>query len=244
MIRKEILSEIKRHKDEVTTVRHWNKYAELHELPKSVTIVHYFGSWNDFKKALGIKGIKNVRYNKETLLEIAQAHSDKFTSKREWDEYARHKGLPTSPTYISFFKKWNDIKEYLHIEKTTTTKKGYSKDDIVTILKQHGKNLINRQQWDQYAKEKNLPTYKTLRKHLSWNEILSYSGIKKKYKYDKKSLLDDATSHYQKFISSTMKEWDEYAKSNFLPSSGAYYRTFGTWKKAKVECIKQKSETP
>ncbi|MFC0273732.1 hypothetical protein ACFFIX_20305 [Metabacillus herbersteinensis] len=179
-------------------------------------------------------------YTKESLIEIAQTHPRYFTSKRAWNEYAKVQGLPSSQTYIVHFGSWNEAKNESKL--ALTAKKGapkYSFEEVHNVLTTHGKNLVNRKQWDEYAHKHKLPTYKTLKKHLDWDEILEYSNKKKKFNLTNEELLKIALKHSETFLSASMSSWNDYARENQLPSSTTYYRAFGSWKQAKIVVIKK-----
>lgn len=231
----EILTLIKEHKAQITTVREWDKYAKEHNLPSSTVIIRHFDTWNKFKEKLHLT-ISKQRYDKETLLKIAKEHQQFFTSKRVWDNYATQNGLPKAITYIHIFGSWNTPKELLNIEPTKKKgPRGYTADDIIKVLKEHGQNLKNRKQWDEYAREHNLPTYKTLRKHFTWEEILNMVNKRTPKRLSIKKLLEIGKEHYESFLNSTIHDWNEYAKELNLPSVHTFYRMFGSWKKAKIE---------
>ncbi|MDC3424266.1 hypothetical protein NC797_07060 [Aquibacillus sp. 3ASR75-11] len=234
-----LLSELEPHKRFITTVRSWDSYAKEHALPPSVTLIYQFGSWNNLKDKLGVK--KNIRnqISHEHLLDIAKEHTEHFTSKRNWNEYAKKNGLPSQATYIKEFGSWNKVKDLLGLAHTEPVRlPNYTKKDIESVLREHGKNLQNRAQWDEYAKEKGLPTYKTLRKHFSWEEILGFSNVNRTFKYSRDKLISVAKRHYEVFAPASMNAWNEYAKEHSLPTTAAYLRVFGKWKKAKVEVLK------
>lgn len=235
--RLELINQVEPHIKNLTTVRSWNKYAKEHELPSAVTLIHYFGSWNNVKQALGLKTIQGL--NKDELLTIAKKHSKYFTSRREWREYAKANQLPTDITYINVFGSWNKVKDILQMEYVPTQKPIYSREQIIKILKVHGKNLENRTQWDEYAKEHDLPTYKTIRTYLTWDEVLKITGTKKKRNFTEEDLIEIAKKHYYTFMSASIRSWNHYAKEHELPSSYVFIRKFGTWKKAKIEMIKK-----
>ncbi|RHW35996.1 hypothetical protein D1B31_18075 [Neobacillus notoginsengisoli] len=223
---------IQQHKDKLTTVREWDAYASQHNLPSSSNLIYIFGSWNDTKKAFGLSGQKSS-YSLDELKEIATTHKKHMVNKRTWDKYSKENGLPASATFIKAFGKWTDVKNYIGIGNEKRKRDLYSEEQIKKILKEHAAQYINRQQWDIYAKENQLPTYKTIKKHFSYDEILKIVGKRKKIKFTQKDLLQIALKHEEIFLSSSMSSWDKYASENKLPTSSTFFNCFGSWRKAK-----------
>jgi hypothetical protein len=240
----ELINTLMKHKNFLTTVKQWDVYAKKNGLPLSSTLIKRFDSWNNLKEILGAEIKRKKRnYTKEDLLEIAKKHNRYFQSKGVWDSYARENDLPSSFTFINVFGSWNTIKELIGFEGKQKRKRDiYSKEQLLKILNEHGHQIKNRKQWDDYAKEHNLPTYKTLRKHFSWEEILSLAKKEKTFNLSKNELIQIALKHFEPFIYLSMDKWDEYAKERGLPSSMVYYRRFKGWKKAKNEVLKIKNE--
>lgn len=229
-----MLEIIKPHKAQITTVKEWDIYAKQHNLPPSITIIYHFKSWNNVKKALGIP-ILNKTYTFSELEEIAIKHKEHFQRKTLWDQYSKEHRLPASGTYINAFGSWKKVKEHIGLGNEKRKNDLYSKEDIKRILTEHAKNFINRKQWDEYAKEKRLPTYKTLKKHFDYDEILSIVKKEKQAPLTRNDLLRIALEHKEKFLAFSMKKWDIYASENHLPLSNTFFKAFGSWQKAKGE---------
>lgn len=239
MDRKELIKQVKPHLSYITTVKEWDDYAEKHNLPSSMVLIRTFGSWNKFKKALQLP-IKNSAYSRSQLEQIARQYKEHFSRKAKWDDFSRKHGLPSSMTYINTFGSWNRVKEFLGIQNEKKKADIYSKEDIYAILRQHAEHYESRKQWDEYAKEHKLPTYKTIRKHYEYEEILNIVGKEPKeiVKYTKEDLFEIACEHRHIFMNASYRFWNKYASTNKLPSAYRYYREFGTWKKAKEEVEK------
>ncbi|MFJ6414406.1 hypothetical protein ACIQLG_16625 [Terribacillus saccharophilus] len=236
--RKELIKQITDSKIKVTTVRVWNVTAKEQKLPSSSTLINEFGSWKAFKEACGV-GTEN-KYTSKKLLEIAKLNKEHLTSRRKWDDFASENSLPRSQIFIDKFSSWNNLKQKLDLPTLTKRSDLYTKEDIVNILKQHGANLESRQQWDVYAHENNLPTYKTLRKHFTWDEILTLANRNKISHLTKDDLIDISIKHFKVFGSASITTWNDYARKNKVPSSYSFIRNFGSWKKAKIEITKIK----
>lgn len=231
-----LLSFLEEHKEFLTTVRKWDDYALKANLPSSAFLINKYGSWNALKEKLGIP-TSHKRYTQDELLEIAKKHYKYFKSKRDWDDYARKEGLPSTSTFIKVFGSWNGIKEILQLEPLERVgPKGYTKEELIEILAKHGDNFKDSIQWNEYAKENDLPTYKTIRKYLSYEEIATYVKPARNRPYNKDLLLTIGLNFYHEIQNFTMEEWNQFAKEQNLPSSHTFHRNFGSWKKAK-ECI-------
>lgn len=234
-----LIKKLLEHKKYITTARDWDSYAKEHNLPLSRTLINRFSSWNDLKEVLGINN-KNVQhYDKNFLIEIGQKYKKHFISRRVWDKFAKQNSLPSSQAYYSQFNSWTEVKKMLGISEKPKVKSAYTKEEIETILKTHGGNLQSRTQWDIYAKENDLPTYLTIRKFFTWDEVLNICNKEKKYAFTEDNLINIAIKHYTTFINSSMAKWDKYANENDLPSSYTYYRMFNTWKKARIAVIEE-----
>lgn len=236
----ELFQLIEPYKEKLTTPKEWDDFAIKHNLPPSAILVEKSGTWNQLKKSLGLKVYK--RYTKEQLEQIALKNKAYMKSKPVWDKYSKEQGLPSSQTFINAFGgKWDNVKDYLSI-KTVLRQDVYSKSEIESILKEHGTNYESRNQWDEYAKENNLPTFKTIRKHFTYDEMMTTMG-KKKHWLDDEDLYRVAIKHKEVFLTKSMAKWDEYAKEHDLPKSNTYHKRFGSWKKAKTAVIKRMSKS-
>lgn len=225
---------IQPHKEMVTTVKEWDVYAKKHGLPSSTKLIYQFKSWTNVKNELGLVA-KKASYTLEELEQIAKTHKNYMQSKPMWDKYSKENGLPASATFINAYKKWSNLKEQIGLGNIKIKRESYRKDDIKTILKEHAGQYLNREQWDEYAKEKKLPTYKTIKKHFEYNEILQIVGKSKKILLTKEELIQIALQHSDVFLTSSMSKWNEYAKKQSLPSSYTFFNHFGSWQRAKHE---------
>lgn len=244
---REIIALLEPFKEKLTSANAWDSFVKEHaeKLPSARVLIYKFGSWNDVKSALGIK-YRREPYSKEELTEIALKHKGHMLSKRIWDEYATLHDLPSAQTFINSFGKWSDIKASVGIKSELTKPCTYTKSQLKDILKRHGKNYESRFQWDAYAKENKLPTYQTLRKHFTYEEILK---IVKKTRSLKGKLLtiEDlikvGLEHKAVFFSASMTKWDDYVEGKNLPKSNTYHKKFGSWKRAKIAVTKAQLTT-
>lgn len=183
-------------------------------------------------------GIRTQKYFKEDLLRIARMHIEHIEKSTSWTKFYRDNKLPSTQTYLSVFGTWGNLRKELGLN-VKKKRDVISKDEIEDVLKKHGKEFKTRKQWDEYAQEHKLPTYKTILKHFSYEEILDYAGKPKQRNFSKEELISLALKHRKSYISSSMKKWDEYAKEQGLPSSRQFNWVFGSWSEAKYEIRKQ-----
>lgn len=156
----------------LTSRMEWDKYAKVHSLPSSYFLIQEHGSWKKVKEHYGVTTRRRVTVDHATLLSIIREQKKHLTTTREWDEYSKEHDLPSSRTLINHFKTWNKVKEKADLEPTPNyVPVSYNKDKIVSLLKEHPATYENQVTWNQYAKSKNLPTYKTIRKYLTFEEF-------------------------------------------------------------------------
>lgn len=236
MNKEQLIALLTPHKEKLSTAREWNKYARENNLPISDTLIYHFETWNNVKKSLNVD-IQKGAYTLEELKEIAEKHKEFFKTAAMWLEYSRENNLPSPATFIRAFESWNEVKSFLNLNTPKRKKNLYSKAEIEVILKEHGKNFVNRKQWDEYSKDNKLPTYKTIKKHFTYDEILTIINKNKQFNFTKNELATIAWDHNCAFFTMKMKDWDEYAKENKLPSSYIFSNVFGSWRKAKGEIV-------
>ncbi|KZE68000.1 hypothetical protein AWM68_17670 [Fictibacillus phosphorivorans] len=225
------------HKENLTTVKQWDGYAKEHGLPSSQVLIYNFGTWTEVKKSFSLSKVRRSSYTTDELKKIALEHKEHFCSLLKWDVYARKHGYPVSATYIKAFGSWSNSKKQIGITPEIKKSDTYSKEDIKSILKQHANNYLNRRQWDEYAKENKLPTYKTLKKHFEYDEILEIVNKKKTFNLTKEDLIQIAKDHKDKFVYASVTQWSNYAADKELPSSHKFINMFGSWRKAKNKVI-------
>lgn len=226
------------HKEHLTTVGKWEEYASKHNLPSYYSLRKFFNDWNEIRSALGteIKG----KYDRNSLIQIGKEHKEHAKTIRMWKDYSANQtlDLPSLGQILTVFKDWSSFKNAIGVENERTPK--YTKQKIKEVLEEHNEFFISRSQWDIYASENKLPTYKTIRNHYTYDEILDIVGKKKVFNLSKEELikLTLKPEYFYKFLNSTKTKWDEFARKNNLPSSYKYIKTFDTWLKAKEEIDK------
>ncbi|MGN8845230.1 hypothetical protein ACTNDN_20720 [Niallia sp. HCP3S3_B10] len=236
---KEILIKLLRpHKKHLTTVEKWDDYASKHNLPSYYSLRKVFSDWNEIRSAVGAK-VKE-KYDRESLIKIGKEHKEHAKTIRMWNDYSSDKrlGLPSPGQILTVFKDWSSFKKAIEVENERSPK--YTKQRIKEILEKHKEFFVSRAQWDIYASENKLPTYKTIRNHYTYEEILQIIEKKKVFNLSKEELikLTLKREYFYKFLESTKTKWDEFARQNNLPSSYKYIKTFDTWLKAKEEINK------
>ncbi|MCM3362551.1 hypothetical protein [Niallia sp. MER TA 168] len=222
------------HKENLTTVGNWDEYASKHNLPSYYSLRKVFGGWNEIRNAVGVK-IKK-KYDIDSLIEIGKKHREHAKTIRLWNKFASNEnGIPSPGQILTVFKDWSSFKKAINVESVRATK--YTKIDIKKMLEEHKEFFISRSQWDTYAKENKLPTYKTIRNYYSYEEILNIVEKKKTFNLSKDELIELTLrkEYFYKFLNSSKTKWDEFARANNLPSSYKYIQTFDTWLKAKEE---------
>ncbi|WP_026801298.1 hypothetical protein [Pontibacillus halophilus] len=217
----------KPHIQHVTTVKEWDEYARANDLPTSRILGHTFGSWNEFKESLGIpaksrEGSPNKVYDQKKLINIIKEHSDFFTSKSVWNEYARKNQLPVYEVFYYHKFKWKDIQEIAGVPYSA-----YTDEELLQLANEYKEYLTSREEWDEFAKENGYPKSVTFHRRFGgW-----FKFKKRLFGRTKEDLLKIAREHEHAFT--TKKEWDEYSQAHHLPKSQEYYRTFGNWNKVK-----------
>ncbi|MDO6657376.1 hypothetical protein [Anaerobacillus sp. 1_MG-2023] len=174
----ELIQLLKPHKQAMTTVRAWDEYSDTHNLPRSITLIKRFGSWNKTKQLLEISKIRQrEKYTRNELIHIGKEHINYFSTKRNWEKYASEQHLPSPQTFINEFGSWNSTREALNLPPASKVRKNeYAKSDIMHILNDHIDSFVGRDSWNQYARENNLPSYSTLYKYLTSEEIQYYKN--------------------------------------------------------------------
>lgn len=172
-------------------------------------------------------------------IELLQNHKEYLTSAREWNEYRKENNLPHSQTLIKKFGSWNAVKESIGTERVNERHRPvkYNKETVINILKEHGRHLTTKLDWDKYAKEHKLPNYTVLFKRLSDEEIYDLTGYRRVFS---KELLVQIIKDYYPTTPPTIREWRELAKiEKSAPSASLIIVHFGSWK-GMIESIYEK----
>lgn len=160
----------------LTSRSDWDRYAKENGLPSSYQLIKSIGSWRKVKEQLGVNTRRRVIANKSEMTELLCKHKDHFTTVLIWDEYAEKEELPSSRTIINHFGSWKQAQETIGVRTTPRhIPKSYNKEGIIELLKNHPNSYVNQLQWNEYAKLNSLPSYKTIRKHLTFDEFIKHT---------------------------------------------------------------------
>lgn len=157
-----------------STVSSWNQHAQKNNLPRAMTFSYYFGSWNKAKEEL----FPNIEvynpflsdYTKEDLIRFAETYKKEFTTARNWNDFSKVQGIPSSKVYIYIFSSWNNAKKVI-FNNSSVRKRYYEEDELVNIALKHNKVFTTISQWTTYSKINNLPSSKVYEQRFgSWNK--------------------------------------------------------------------------
>ncbi|MBU8908098.1 hypothetical protein [Desertibacillus haloalkaliphilus] len=231
--KKDIIEVIKPYKEHISTVDHWKEFSKSCGLPSYGTIINYFGSWNQFKKELDLT--INKPLSDEELLSIADKFRDHFTTAASWYAFAKKHNLPSAQAYIDRFGSWNEVKHRIGLSESKKSSI-YNKEQIIKVLMDHKSHLTTKENWNTYVRNhtEQLPTYETIIKYISWNNLKDTLDIKDSY-YTNDDLIKIAKENKEHFT--TIKKWDEFAKQKKLPLAITFYRRFGKWKDFKSDYL-------
>lgn len=120
-------------------------------------IVNIFGSWNEFKKELGLSTYEQAKqYNKEELLKIAKENKEIFKQSAYYDKVARHSGLPSQFVYIRAFGSMDAAKEKIEIASSDrNTRNNWSEDQLIYIARKHSEFFTTFSAWLSFSKKIN-----------------------------------------------------------------------------------------
>ncbi|MCM3619696.1 hypothetical protein M3936_19180 [Sutcliffiella horikoshii] len=171
------LHKLRQHRVKLTSRSEWDQYAKIHGLPSSYYLIKSVGSWRKVKEQLGVSTRRRVTLNQDEMKRLLHEHSNYLTTALEWDEYALKEDLPSSRTIINHFSSWKQAQESIGVKTTPRpAPKSYQKDEIISLLKEHPNSYLNQLNWNEYAKKNSLPSYKTIRKHLTFEEFINLTG--------------------------------------------------------------------
>ncbi|MGE6756047.1 hypothetical protein ACQKFO_21840 [Rossellomorea sp. NPDC071047] len=223
------------HQEHLKLPMEWEDYTSKCEddLPSVSEIISIYSNWKNVLSQFNIP--RKNKYSREELSLIINKYREQLISARKWDSFAKQYALPTSDTLIKKLGKWSNIKSQLELPQASPVRETnvYTKQQIIDVLTEHGKEYENPRSWDKYANEHSLPIYQTIRKHLSYEEMKPFINSKRNYSTEE---LSEIAIRYREYFT-TSKKWDAFAKENNLPTSLTYYRRYGSWRKAKGEIL-------
>lgn len=168
---------LKKHKDAITSVAAWNRYAKKHKLPHSQTFINRFGSWNEIKKKLNLNINQQHRpskYSKEELYEILRKHNNAYKNIYQWNQYAKKHKLPSHDVFVRHL----GLKELESIVGVSFS--GYSIENIAKQIREHFPHKPPTvDEWKRLSRTKKLVSESTIiSKFGSWNNMKSYVYMK------------------------------------------------------------------
>ncbi|MFK5710149.1 hypothetical protein [Lysinibacillus boronitolerans] len=113
------------------------------------------------------------------------------------------------------------------------------KEKILAQLSPYKKHINTAKEWDQMAKNENLPPSHTIIYYFrKWNHFKAelVNNIEKDESITKRKsrYIEIAKNHIEEFSKSADK-WKSYAKINNLPSTNTYINNFGSWVNAQSQ---------
>lgn len=147
------------------------------KLMKAHGLIRIFGSWNEVKIALGIKGAGvglGEKYDKDYLVEVVKKHGMHFSTPT-WDKYARENDLPSLLTIVKH------VPKEILLEYTNYSFK-YTTDDLIKIAIEHRESFImSVRKWNAYAQKHSLPNKQTYINQLGTSRHNQVIELLKKY---------------------------------------------------------------
>lgn len=169
-----IIHVVKPYREHVQTIRMYNDFrnTKQHEgLPHSQSIIKAFGSWNTFKQAAGLEVYEQGRpviYTDEQLLNLLDKYAEHFTTTKEWNDFilTQDEEIPSFQWFISRLPR-SVINQYRNRNYYDV-----SDEEIRAAIKNHLHILPQGILiWNEYARVNKLPSYQTLKRKLSADEL-------------------------------------------------------------------------
>lgn len=182
--------------------------------------------------------MKKKEDRKIDILLRAEPYSQYATSITLWQNLCKdNPTVPTDNVIINVFGSWKNFQQEVVKENPIEEPLPHSfYFDILVMNKQH---VTTMKHWDEVAKEKKLPTSRTLLNHVgNWTEIKKKIGITNEEENSRKrsELLSLAKEHSGMF--QTKEDYIHYAKEHNLPTYMTI-RRFMDWKEFKEASSKE-----
>ncbi|MCM3390520.1 hypothetical protein M3649_20765 [Ureibacillus chungkukjangi] len=186
-----IRKQLEPYKDLFTSAKSYNDFYSNKQneipLPHYQTVIHTFGSWNEFKQAIGLNTQpvgRRETYSYEQLVDILKEHRTYFTDARTWNAHADKEGLPKF-TLMKNRIPLDVIRRYTNY----SNRGSYTIEEIVKVVNEH-KEVLERgkRAWEEFASNNTLPQYKTILKYLGSENL-------KRVKKGEELTLDDINKH-------------------------------------------------
>lgn len=161
-----------KHKQAMTSVSEWNRYAKTQGLPHSQTMIQRFGSWNEIKEKLELEVNHQYRpqkYDRDELLAILKEHKTAYTNIYAWNQYAIKHKLPTHQV----FEKYLGLET---LELLTELKPVLSKESVKRQIKEYfPERPPTVMQWLNLSKQSSVVSTSTIIRYFgSWNNMKAH----------------------------------------------------------------------
>jgi len=159
-----IRKQVNPYKEHLTSSQTYMKFRKEHpelELPHFQNIIAVFGSWNEFKKELGLETHQIGRlpkYSYQELVDILKENKEYFTDANTWNEHAEKHNLP-SMQYMRNRIPIDIIQQYTDYAKWYDYSISYI---LETIYKHKEAFMKGKNHWERYATQHSLPHYHTI----------------------------------------------------------------------------------
>lgn len=168
-----LIKQVEPYKEHVSSTLSYNTFRKEHnelELPHFQSVIKIFGSWNEFKSALGLETHSIGRrpiYTDEELLKVLKEHREYFINQKTWNEHADKEQLPRFSVMKNRLP-LDIIQRYTNYAK----RYGYSQSQLIDVVKTHKEQLkLGKNNWERYAAIHKLPQYNTLIERLGHKTI-------------------------------------------------------------------------
>ena len=173
-------------------------------------------------------------YTKKELIEKLTKYSTKIKHVPKMMEVARNNQLPPINQFLKTFVTWNNTLKEAKLKIQTVGI--YSKNELLSILKDKEKRLGRSPKLEDLRNKKNLPSSQAYFRHFgSWNNALERAGlqINEKKNYKKEELIDLLKKKAEGLRRNPTI--NDLGKENKMPDSSVYKSKFGSWNNALIE---------
>lgn len=174
-------------------------------------------------------------------------YSDEAYSVGKWEKLRKahpELHLPHSQSIIKLFSSWNTAKEAAGLITFSPSRPlEYSKEQLITILEEHGHVYTSAVEWDRYAKVNGLPSSDILMRNLD-EETKGKLLNSAKFSYSKESLGKLLHENFPNHPPSAT-EWESIRSTHNpkLPSTSVFVSRYGSWNNALTENYQGKTNT-
>ncbi|WP_214483049.1 hypothetical protein [Bacillus sp. SM2101] len=177
-----------------------------------------------------MKKMRKNSHSLEGLQDLTEPHRSHITTTKEWDEYAKQNGLPSSRILGNAFGTWNTFKEHMGIpinKHQNYISRKYTKEQLLSLANEYSQHFTSKAKWNAFAKEHKLPLYEVFHYHkIKWKDIQRLANIPFS-EYSDEELLKLSEQYKEHF--DTRDSWDVFAEQHGFPKSQTFHRRFGGW---------------